>query len=138
MAKLRSAKNKESLFGAGCLGLIILAAVVMCTGNDGSNPTSSAPSTSAEQYATEWQDPTPEVMRVLAKNRVRGCGEFYQKASRQFTGEYAVACTRTPDGRAGWVGYLVWTGTEKVQGPDLTAVYTQFGGPPRQLTQGDI
>jgi hypothetical protein len=70
--------------------------------------------------------PTPEVIQVLAKNHVRGCGEFYQKAGPS-RGEFAIACTR--DGRA-WTGYLVFTGTEKVLGPDSTLIY-DVGGPPR-------
>ena len=84
-----------------------------------------------EMYSGPWSNPTPDVMRVLAKNSVRGCGEFYQKKNTQFTGEYLVACNRMPDGsgRAAWVVYLVWTGTEQVQGPDYTAVYKI--GPPR-------
>jgi hypothetical protein len=92
-----------------------------------------------ESYSkVEWSEPTPDVMRVLAQNGIRGCGEFYQKASPDHTGEFAVACTHLPDGRASWTGYLVWVGIDKVEGPDLTAVYQHFGGPPRQLTKDDL
>lgn len=95
--------------------------------------------TMQETYSkVEWSEPTTGVMRVLAKNSIRGCGEFYQKANPDYAGEYAIACTRLPDGRASWAGYLVWVGIDKVEGPDLTAVYMKFGGPPRELTKKDL
>jgi hypothetical protein len=30
-----------------------------------------------ESYSGPWREPTSEVMTTLAKNQVRGCGEFY-------------------------------------------------------------
>ena len=86
-----------------------------------------------EQYSGPWVEPTAEVMSVLAKNQTRGCGEFFQKANSKSHAEFAVACNRMPDGsgKPAWVGYLVWTASEKVQGPDFTAVDLHFGGPPR-------
>ncbi len=88
--------------------------------------------TMQEMYSGSWQEPTPEVMRTLAANQTEGCGEFYQKANTRHQGEFAVACNRMPDGSGSpaWVGYLVWTGSGRVEGPDLTLVYG-VGGPPR-------
>lgn len=85
-----------------------------------------------QQYSGEWQDPTSDVMITLGRNSIRGCGEFYQKESKTFRGEYAVVCTQMPDGsgRAQWVGYLVWPRINKVEGPDYLFVY-KVGGPPR-------
>jgi hypothetical protein len=99
----------------------------------------SAPS-NEEMWSNPWSNPTANVMRVLAKNGVKGCGEFYQKANTRSNGDYAVACSRMPDGtdRPAWVGYEVFIHSQEVLGPDLTAVYTQFGGPPRQLTKDDL
>lgn len=64
---------------------------------------------------------------------------MYQKESTEGRGEFAVACTQMPDGtgREAWVGYQVFVYTGKVLGPDLTAVYTKFGGPPHDLAEGD-
>jgi len=90
-----------------------------------------------QPWSGNWSDPTADVIRVLAAKGVRGCGEFYQKRNAKFEGDYAVACTHTPDGRAAWTGYEVFAGTGEVMGPDLTAVYMQFGGPPRELTKDD-
>ena len=94
--------------------------------------------TNEEMWARRWSNPTGEVMRALATAGVRGCGEFYQKENTRHDGDFAVACTHTPDGRLGWTGYEVFSVTGKVLGPDLTAVYMQFGGPPRQLTKDDL
>jgi len=91
------------------------------------------PPTSEEQWESSWRKPTGGVMRALAENSVRGCGEFYQKKNTAYSGEYAVACNRMPDGsgKPAWVGYLVWPAIGKVEGPDLAAVHMTFGGPPR-------
>ena len=93
----------------------------------------SPPPSNEEMWSGAWTEPTPEVMMVLAKDGLLGCGEFYQKANTSYHGEYAVACNRMPDGsgQPAWVGYQVWTGSEQVEGPDMTAVWAQFGGPPR-------
>jgi hypothetical protein len=100
----------------------------------------SPPATNEEMWAGRWTEPTPDVMRALAAKDIRGCGEFYQKANTSSNGDYAVACSRMPDGsgRAAWVGYEVFVHSGEVLGPDLTAVYTQFGGPPRELTKEDL
>jgi hypothetical protein len=92
-----------------------------------------APATDEEQWAGIWVEPTSEVMQTLARNSVRGCGEFYQKENKAYKGEFAVACNRPPDGsgKPGWVGYQVWVGSGDVEGPDMSAVYMKFGGPPR-------
>ena len=99
----------------------------------------SAPS-NEEMWSKPWSKPTGEVMRVLAKNGVRGCGEFYQKENTRSNGDFAVACSRMPDGsgRPAWVGYEVFVHSEEVLGPDLTAVYSQFGGPPRMLEKEEF
>lgn len=96
--------------------------------------------TNEEMWAAPWSEPTPEVMRALAAKSIRGCGEFYQKQNTAANGDYAVACSRMPDGSGtpAWVGYEVFIHTGEVLGPDLTAVYTQFGGPPRELTKDDL
>jgi hypothetical protein len=72
-------------------------------------------------------------MIALGKHGAKGCGEFYQKANAHYPGEFAVACNRLPDGsgRVGWVGYQVWIPSGEVLGPDMSAVFTKFGGPPR-------
>lgn len=84
--------------------------------------------TLGESYAGPWQEPSPDVMVLLAKKDIRGCGEFYQKTSISNQGEYAVACTK--DGR-NWDGYLAWPRVDEVIGPDLTLVW-KIGGPPYQ------
>ena len=82
-----------------------------------------------ERYAGPWGEPTADVMKALASNHVRGCGEFYQKESKTNLGEFAVACTNTPTGESAWVLYLVWPRIDKAEGPDLTAIW-EIGGPP--------
>jgi hypothetical protein len=82
-----------------------------------------------ERFPGAWGNPTSSVMRTLAQNDVRGCGEFYQKASVKDREEFAVACTRSPTGEVGWFLYLVWPATGGVDGPDPTAVW-EMGGPP--------
>jgi hypothetical protein len=104
-----------------------VVSVAALIGSCGATPTD------AQQWSQDWSDPSPEVAIALAKNSVRGCGEFYQKENAEYPGEFAVACNRMPDGsgRAAWVAYQVWIPSEKVLGPDLTAVHMKFGGPPR-------
>jgi hypothetical protein len=96
--------------------------------------------TDKERWAGKWVEPTPEVMLALAQNHVKGCGEFYQKASTVDPSDYAVACTHTGDGsgRAGWTGYEVFPSRNEVLGPDVTAVWIKFGGEPRPLTKDDM
>lgn len=67
-------------------------------------------------------------MITLAKNHVRGCGEFYQKPAADAPYEYVVACTR--DGET-WTAWLVWPASEKVLGPDDMAIW-KLGGPPKR------
>lgn len=92
----------------------------------------SPPPSTKDQYSGPWNEATGNVAVTLAHNQIRGCGEFYQKRNSHYQGEYAVACTRMPDGsdHAAWVGYLVWPAIDKVQGPDLIFVWN-IGGPPR-------
>jgi hypothetical protein len=97
----------------------------------------SAP-TDQEMWSRPWTQPTVEVARTLAAQGVKGCGEYYQKENTTSIGDYAVACTRMPDGRLNWVGYEVFPATGKVMGPDETAIYMQFGGSPRTLTKKDL
>ena len=84
-----------------------------------------APQPLSEQFQGDWQGPTPDVMRILAKNGVLGCGEFYQKPN-SISSEVVVACTA--DG-VRWTGHLVLMASEDVIGPDPTLV-NQVGGPP--------
>ncbi len=106
---------------------IFVAASCVLLGSCGEPPSSD------EQWSSNWQEPTGDVMRALAENSIRGCGEFYQKENIGYSGEYAVACNRMPDGsgQPAWVGYQVWPGISKVEGPDMAAVHMTFGGPPR-------
>ena len=90
-----------------------------------------------ESYSGPWGNPTTDVMTTLAKNNVRGCGEFYQKASTTSPGEYAVACTHNPAGQLEWNVYLVWPAINEVTGPDPLAVW-KLGDPPRELTKADL
>ena len=90
-----------------------------------------------ESYAGPWGEPTTDVMVTLAKNGVRGCGEFYQKASKTSQGEYAVACTHNPSGQLEWNLYLVWPAINEVTGPNPIAVW-KLGPPPRELTKDDL
>ena len=118
--------------GVGCLVVVGILLLGTCAFF------SSGEDKFTEPWSGSWSDPTAEVTQTLAAKGIRGCGEFYQKKNAKFEGDFAVACTRTPDGKLAWTGYEVFVGTREVMGPDLTAVYTQFGGPPRQLTKDDL
>jgi len=91
-------------------------------------------------WSGKWTDPTADVIRTLTAKGVRGCGEFYEKENTTSHADYAVACSEMPDGsgRTAWVGYEVFPEIGEVLGPDLTAVYTKFGGPPRAFTKDDV
>ena len=104
--------------------LVVLSALLFACG---------APATDKEMWSKDWSEPTSDVMVALAKAHVQGCGEFYQKENAKFSGDFAVACNRMPDesGKPAWVGYEVWPSIDKIQGPDMTAVWMHFGGPPR-------
>lgn len=99
-----------------------------------------SPPTDQQMWSAPWTEPTSEVMRILARNQAKGCGEFYQKENSTSKGDFAVACSAMPDGSGlpGWVGYEVFVPQEDVLGPDYTAVFQKFGGPPRELTKDDI
>lgn len=85
--------------------------------------------TVAERFPGPWREFTPDVARTLAKNGVRGCGEFYQRLSATMNTpggeEYLVACTRDGDT---WAGYLVWPSIGRVLGPDVNLIAVV--GPP--------
>jgi hypothetical protein len=69
----------------------------------------------ADDYPGAWQSDAPgNIIRALAVNDVRGCGEFHHKASVRNSGEYLVYCTR--DGRT-WTSYLVWPNVDRISGP---------------------
>lgn len=69
----------------------------------------------AERYPAPWRDDSHlEISKSLAWNKVRGCGEFKYRASRQDKDEYLVYCTA--DGST-WTAYLVWSAIHKVMGP---------------------
>ncbi len=97
--------------------LVMLAAVAGC----------SPPKTIPEEFPGPWKEPTPEVMAVLAKNSVQGCGEFYQKEAQEYRGEFVVACTS--NGKS-WAVWQVWTRSGKVLGPDEAMIW-KLGGPPK-------
>lgn len=84
------------------------------------------PTPIGEEFSGNWRQPSSQVMGALAKARISGCGEFYQKPSTVDQNSYVVACTRD---RKKWVGYMVWPNIDSVLGPDTTLVY-QVGGPP--------
>lgn len=85
------------------------AAVMFCTL---SLPVSAA---MAQDYPAPWKrDAVPALTRTLAKNGVRGCGDFAWRQRADGSSEYLVYCTR--DGRT-WSAWLAWTASEKVQGP---------------------
>jgi len=54
------------------------------------------------------------ISQALVANKIRDCGEFKYKKSKEHNGEYLVYCTR--DG-ANWSAYLVWAPIKKVMGP---------------------
>lgn len=95
--------------------------------------------TDQQMWSRSWGEPTGDVMRALAAKGIQGCGEFYEKENATSHADYAVACSEMPDGsgHAAWVGYEVFPEIGEVLGPDLTAVYTKFGGPPGALTNDD-
>lgn len=69
----------------------------------------------ADDYPGAWQSDAPgNIIRALAVNNVRGCGEFHHKASVRNSGEYLVYCTR--DGQT-WTSYLVWPNVDRISGP---------------------
>ena len=75
--------------------------------------------TMAQRYPGGWHtDFHVEISRALAKNNIRGCGEFKYKPStdnvNKDIGEFLVRCTA--DGKT-WVSYLVWAGIDNVMGP---------------------
>jgi hypothetical protein len=86
------------------------------------------PKSLAEEFPGEWQEPTGDVMRTLAQNGVKGCGEFYQKRAAEYSTEYMVACTRDGDT---WTAWRVWTSSNDVLGPDPAAIW-KLGGPPKR------
>lgn len=60
-------------------------------------------------------DQFTKVARTLAKNSIRGCGEFYLRPnSKSPENEFLVGCSR--DG-LNWLYYIVFTVAETVQGP---------------------
>lgn len=98
------------------LSVLVLTTLIAC--GSGNGPAGGG---TAAEYPGPWSSPTPEVMRTLAQNGVQGCGEFYQKRHASSSGEYLVACNE--QGIA-WTGYLVWTGSGEVMGPDRTIIYS--------------
>ncbi len=72
----------------------------------------------AERYPGSWRaDFHVGISKALAKNKIRGCGEFKYKPSVKNSGEYLVRCTRNG---TTWQSYLVWAGSDKVMGPYAT------------------
>ena len=73
------------------------------------------PSISQRYAAGPWLEPSPDVLGALARNRVRDCGEVYEKPAFgeiRKDSEYLVYCTLEEPND--WVGYLVWPGINKV------------------------
>ena len=68
-----------------------------------------------ERYPGPWRDDfNASISKTLAKNSVRGCGEFKYRLSSKDKDEYLVYCSR--DGKS-WVAYLVWISIAKITGP---------------------
>ena len=65
-------------------------------------------------YTKPWRNGTKnefiQISKILAKNRVGGCGEYYLKSTKK-DGEYVVACS--DDGRH-WSYYVIYTDTDEV------------------------
>jgi hypothetical protein len=69
----------------------------------------------AEDYPGSWRTDAPaSIVRTLASNNVKGCGEFAYRQRANGSQEYLVYCTR--DGTS-WAAWLAWTASNKVQGP---------------------
>lgn len=69
----------------------------------------------AKDYAPEWdRSYNREIAMALAANAITGCGEFKHKRHASGSSEYLVYCTA--DGQR-WRAYLVFAGTQRVQGP---------------------
>ena len=71
----------------------------------------------SERYPGPWRDDfNTGISRALAKNKIRGCGEYKYRPSSNDHNEYLVRCTR--DG-VNWSSYIVWVGidNDKVMGP---------------------
>ena len=69
---------------------------------------------SAGEYVTPWHDGDLAVSRVLAKNKARGCGEYYYLDHRSSSNQKLVYCT--PDGKS-WLVYIVWVNIGRMTGP---------------------
>lgn len=73
--------------------------------------------TLGERYPPPWRENVNiELIKALAKNRVRGCGEMWWRESSRNAGEYLVYCTS--DGKS-WTTWVVWINASKVLGPGL-------------------
>ncbi|MCD4811339.1 hypothetical protein K8R14_01890 [bacterium] len=69
----------------------------------------------SERYPGSWRDEfNTGISKALAKNKIRGCGEYKYRPSSKNHNEYLVRCTR--DG-VNWSSYIVWVGINKVMGP---------------------
>lgn len=107
------------------IGYVFWAAVALVVfglvfGSSGQGPAvvaggSGAAGSMAQRYPGPWSSEFKlEIARTLAKNQVRGCGEFYYRAASGGSNEYLVYCTR--DGNV-WSSYLAFTSAETVMGP---------------------
>lgn len=77
--------------------------------------TSASAQTMAQRYPGAWASAANiDITKALAKNEIRGCGEFYYRAAAGSTNEFLVYCTR--DSKT-WTSYLVFTSSQKVMGP---------------------
>jgi hypothetical protein len=63
-----------------------------------------------------WLEPTRDVMITLARNKVKGCGLFYQRQPTGSQYTYDVACTADT---LSWVQYVVTPTSNAVDGPYL-------------------
>ena len=76
-----------------------------------------------EEYPGNWVDNfNLPITKVLSKNSIRGCGEFYYRPYYRGSEEYLVACTR--DG-INWTNYVVWLATEKASRISLDGTIEQ-------------
>lgn len=94
--------------------IVTLAVVKACTSMDSGRTNKEA---TANSYESEWQSPNNDellkVGRILVKNKIHGCGEYYIKKRISDDTEILIACTS--DGKE-FKYYLAWLNTEKILG----------------------
>jgi hypothetical protein len=69
----------------------------------------------SRSYSLPWREPDNSEMiaigKALAKNKIRGCGDYYIRPSSGEDGEYLVGCSSDSKN---WSYYMVWTYASEV------------------------